>query len=180
MPKPIEDDQVLQDILAALIRTEDNNQARHVELVKKLSGIADQGSASSPATKTDLKRIEDKIDQIMATEQQVIDALAKIDAATTKVGTNVQAVATTVGTVSTGLQTVSDEMDAILAALQNSGVSQTILDQASALGDKVQAASDGLQAASDALTAQVPVLQAIAAKGVLNPVPVPPPAPPTA
>ncbi len=113
---------------------------------------------------TTLDRIEQKVNQIMATEQQVIDSLNKIDAATTKIGTNVQ-------TVADVLQTVSTEVDALEAALKAAGVSDALVAQASALGDKVQSASD-------ALDAQVPVLQAIAAKGVINPVPVPPPATP--
>lgn len=113
-----------------------------------------------PASKHDLKQLENKI---MATEQQVLDALGKIDTATSKIATNLQ-------TESTVLQTVSDEIDALKTALSNAGVSQNLIDTATALQAKVQASSD-------ALDAQVPVLQAIAAKGVLNPVPVPPPAP---
>ncbi len=100
----------------------------------------------------------------MATEQQVIDALNKIDAATTKIGGNVQIVADT-------LQVVSKEVDDLEAALKAAGVSDALVSQAASLGDKVQAASDSLDA-------QVPVLQAIAAKGTVNPVPVEPPPPP--
>jgi predicted GTPase len=112
-----------------------------------------------------LARIEQKVDHIMATEQQVLDGLAKIDAATTKIAGNVQVVADV-------LQTVSTEVDALEAALLAAGVSQGLVDQVSAIGDRAQAASD-------ALDAQVPVLQAIAAKGVINPVPVAPPVTPT-
>ena len=111
-----------------------------------------------------LDRIESMLRTIMATEQQVVDALNKIDAATTKIGTNVQTVADT-------LQTVSNEVDALEAALKAAGVSDALVAQAGALSDKVQQASD-------ALDAQVPVLQGIAAKGVMNPVPTPVPAPP--
>ncbi len=108
-----------------------------------------------------LKRVEEGVIQIMATEQQVVDALNKIDAATTKVAGNLTVVAQVT-------QTISDEMDALETALQNAGVSQALVDQASALGDRTQAASD-------ALATQIPVLQAIASKGVLTPVPVAPP-----
>lgn len=108
-----------------------------------------------------LERVEQGVTKIMATEQQVVDALNKIDAATTKVATNLTVVAQVT-------QTISDEMDALETALQNAGVPQALVDQASALGDRAQAASD-------ALDAQVPVLQAIATKGVINPVPVTPP-----
>lgn len=102
--------------------------------------------------------------EIMATEQQVIDALAKIDTAT-------NAIASNVSTIASGLNTVSGEVDALVAALKNAGVSDALVAQATALGDKASAAAD-------ALAAQVPVLNAIAAKGVLNPVPQPPPPPP--
>jgi len=117
-----------------------------------------------------LNRIEAKLDtanqgieKIMADEAVVIEALTKIDAATTKIAGNVQ-------TIATLDQTVSDEMDALIAGMKAQGVSQALIDQATATSAKAQAASD----ASDAL---VPVLQAIAAKGVQNPVPVPVPAP---
>ncbi len=110
------------------------------------------------ASKHDLTAMEEKI---MAKEQDVLDALAKIDAATTKIGATVEEEADVI-------QTVSDEVDALVTALQNAGVSQTLVDQATALADKAQASSDSL----DTL---VPVLKAIAAKGVTNPVPVPVP-----
>ncbi len=111
-----------------------------------------------PVTKHDLEKFEERI---MAKEQDVLDALAKIDAATTKIGATIQ-------TEANVIQTVSDEVDALVEALQNAGVSQTLVDQASALAEKTQASSDSL----DTL---VPILQAIAAKGVTNPVPVPVP-----
>jgi len=111
-----------------------------------------------PVTKHDLEKFEERI---MAKEQDVLDALAKIDAATTKIGATIQ-------TEANVIQTVSDEVDALVTALQNAGVSQALVDQASALAEKTQASSESL----DAL---VPVLQAIAAKGVTNPVPVPVP-----
>jgi len=111
-----------------------------------------------------VNQIKGDTTKIMANEQQVIDALQKIDAATTKTGGNIQIIADT-------LQVVSKEVDDLETALKNAGVSDTLVSQATSLGDRVQAASD-------ALDAQVPVLQAIAAKGVVNPVPVEPPPPP--
>lgn len=103
----------------------------------------------------------------MADQQQEIDALNKIDAATTAIATNLT---TQAGVV----QTISDEVDALVAAQTNAGVPQAIIDQTTALADKAQAAAD-------ALNAQVPALQAIATKGASNPVPVPVPTPaPTA
>lgn len=113
------------------------------------------------ATKHDLDEWGKKI---MATEAEVKAALDKIDAATTKTAANLQVVADLD-------QKISDELDALLAKLQTAGVSQELLDATSALAERAQASSD-------ALDAQVPVLQAIAAKGAANPVPLPvPPAP---
>ena len=92
-------------------------------------------------------------------------ALAKIDAATTKTAANIQIVADTD-------QKISDEIDAFLAAAPPG----TVITDAQVAS--LQALGDRVQASSDALDAQVPVLQAIAAKGAANPVPVPvPPAP---
>ena len=121
------------------------------DLLKSLSGLA---------TKQDLETF---VNKIMATEAQVVAALNRIDAATTAIAANLQIVSDTNATIST-------DVDTLVTALQNAGVSQTLVDQANALGDKAQASSD-------TLAAQIPVLQAIAAKGVLNPVPVPVPAP---
>jgi hypothetical protein len=103
-------------------------------------------------------------EKLMATEQQVVDALTKIDAATTSIAGNLTTVASVTDTIST-------EVDALVAALQAAGVAQSTVDMAVAIGAKADAAST-------ALNAQVPVLQAIAAKGVINPVPLPPPPPP--
>lgn len=123
-----------------------------------------------PVTTAALARIEHKLDtiidkenQIMATEAEVQLALQKIDDATTKTAANVQVIADLD-------QQISNEVDQLLAAAQAAGVSQAILDRITSIGAKAQASSD-------ALDAQVPVLQAIAAKGVVNPVPVEPPPP---
>lgn len=112
-----------------------------------------------------LTQQERQIQNIMATEAEVKAALDKIDAATTKTAANVQAISNIAGTIST-------EVDALVAALKAAGVSQALVDQATALGTK----ADAIGTASDAL---VPVLQGIASKGVVNPVPIPvPPVPP--
>lgn len=112
-----------------------------------------------------LTQQERQIQNIMATEAEVKAALDKIDAATTKTAANVQAISDIAGTIST-------EVDALVAALKAAGVSQALVDQATALGTK----ADAIGTASDAL---VPVLQGIASKGVVNPVPIPvPPVPP--
>ena len=118
------------------------------------------------------------IQTIMATEQQVADALRQIDTATTKIAGNVQAIADAETTQSTVIQTISTEVDALVAALQNAGVSQALIDQATALGTKADAAATASDAAAANAAALVPVLQAIASKGVSNPVPVQPPPPP--
>lgn len=118
------------------------------------------------ATLNLLAQIEGAVKIIMATEKEVADALVKIDAATSRAAANIQILADTD-------QKISDEVDALVAALKAAGVSQALVDQASALAAKSQAVSDSLDT-------MVPALQAIAAKGVTNPVPVPvPAAPPT-
>ncbi len=111
-------------------------------------------------------RIEQKVDKLMGLAEDNAAAMAKIDAATTKIASNVQIIADTD-------QKISDEMDAFLAGVTpGATLTQEQVDAAKALSDR-------LQASSDALDAQVPVLQAIAAKGNTNPVPVPvPDAPP--
>lgn len=107
--------------------------------------------------------IEQKLDKIMASQAEMEAALTKIDAATTQTAENVVAIGTVADTIST-------EVDALQDALKNAGVSQALLDQAAAVGSK----ADSLSAAAGAL---VPVLQGIASKGSVNPVPVPVPPP---
>jgi hypothetical protein len=103
-------------------------------------------------------------ERIMATELEMKSALDKIDVATTKIGANLTVVS---GVVTT----IGEDVDALIAALQAAGIPQELIDQATSIGTKSEAAV----AALDAL---VPVLQAIASKGVINPVPVPvPPVP---
>ncbi len=98
--------------------------------------------------------------------EQIQAALDKIDVATNKIATNVQSNANVI-------QTISDELDALVAKLMTStGVDPALVQKAQNLADRAQTASD-------ALDAQVPVLQAIAAKGVSNPVPINPTATPT-
>ena len=133
-------------------------------ILPALDGIADQLAASSATSNKKLDDLGQKVGKIMATEQQVSDALDKIDQATTDIATNVAAISTVDATIST-------EMTALVAALQAAGVSQALVDKATALQAKAQAAAT-------ALDAQIPVLQAIASQGVLNPVPTPVPVPP--
>ncbi len=102
--------------------------------------------------------------QIMADQALESAALAKIDAETTRSAANIQALADVT-------QTLNNEIDALLAAQTAAGVPQAILDQTTALANRSQALSD-------ALDGQVAALQAVASKGVANPVPVPvPPVP---
>jgi hydrogenase maturation factor HypF (carbamoyltransferase family) len=103
-------------------------------------------------------------------EQQVKDALTKIDTATTQIAANLQIVATTA-------ETIDEDVTALQAALakalaSGTGVTQDLVDQANSISTK----SAGT---ADALAVLIPVLQGIASKGVITPVPVPvPPAPP--
>lgn len=132
-----------------------------------VTGLAD---AQFQALLAHLISTERKVDQILMDEQLVSDKLDQIDAATTKAASNIQILADTD-------QHISDEFDALVQELKaaqsaGSGVSQALVDKATALGTKSQSVSDSLDA-------MVPALQAIASKGIQNPVPVPiPPAPP--
>jgi DNA repair exonuclease SbcCD ATPase subunit len=118
-----------------------------------------------------LDRIEGTLDKIlenerniMANEQQMQDALNKIDQATTRAGQNLQ-------TLSTTTQKISDEVDQFISKLQDANVPQNLIDQATGLADRLQTVSDGLDQ-------HATFLSAIASKGASNPVPVPvPPAP---
>ena len=148
----------------ALKITIEGDDSSFIALLKEIAQGVVVGSGHAEQIEAKLNQIIEGQTKIMATEQQVIDALNKIDAATTAIAGNVS-------TVATGLATVGGEVDALVQALKNAGVSDTLVAQASALSDR-------LGAASDALAAQVPVLQQIAASGVLNPVPAPPPPPP--
>ena len=103
-------------------------------------------------------------------EALVKAALDRIDAATTQAATNIAALATTDQAISNEFDTLNKALAGALAGGQ--GVTQALVDQASALAGKSQAVSDSL-------AAMVPALTAIASKGVTNPVPLPiPPAPP--
>ncbi len=110
------------------------------------------------------KQVINKLDQIMANQADIEAALTKIDTATNKIAANVQAIATVD-------QTISDEIDAFLKATPVG----TVLTDAQVA--QLQGLADRAQSSSDASDAQVAVLQAIAAKGAVNPVPVPVPAP---
>lgn len=120
-------------------------------------------STASPALINLLTKIQGDLKTIMADQQLEIDALNKIDAATTQIA---QAVTDQAGVV----QTIATEVTALVAAQQAAGVPQAIIDQTTALGDR-------LQQAATALVAQTPALQAIASQGASNPVPVTPPTP---
>lgn len=96
----------------------------------------------------------------MLNDQEVIALLMKIDGATNKLATNVQIIADTD-------QTISDEIDAFLAGTRPG----TVFTDAQAA--QLQGLADRLQSSSDAADAQVVVLKAIAAKGAVNPVPLP-------
>ncbi len=100
----------------------------------------------------------------MATVQELTDALAKIDAATTKQGAALQ-------TIADDEQKVSDTLDALIVKLGNSVPPEVVA--------QVQALADRAQLVSDHLDAQAAFSTALAAKGAATPVPTPPPpAPP--
>jgi len=123
--------------------------------------------------------------KIMATEQELLDQMAKVDTATTKMAGNVQVIADITTQNGTVLSTISDEVDVLLTELKDSGVSQATLDKMSALGAKADAGATASDTAVAALQSLVPVLQGIATKAsnavpIQPPPPPPPPPPPTA
>lgn len=123
-------------------------------------------------TKLDL--IQKTLKEIKMTEQEFLAVLTKVDTTTNKIGANLS----TIGTIQQGeadtIQTIKTEVDALVAAQQNAGVSDAIVNATKAIADKLQASSDTSDAAVAALQLQVPVLQGIAAAGT----PVVPPPPP--
>jgi uncharacterized protein HemY len=142
----------------------------HIHIEKLTESInrlaaAIESRAGEQQTKVILDRIAEMEQKIMATQADIEAALSKIDVATTKTAANIQIVADTD-------QKISDEIDVLLKEVQPGTV---VTDEQVT---RLQSFADRMQANSDALDAQVPVLQAIAAKGAGNPVPVPvPPAP---
>ena len=148
------------------------------ELLKTISSLTHAISESTQQRKAEfewcksheitviLKRLEEKVDKIMLTQEQEAALLQKLNDATNKLATNI-------GAIGTVTQTVSDEIDAFLVA----NPPGTVLTDAQVTA--LQANADKLQAASDASDAQVAALQAIATKGAGNPVPVPVPPPTT-
>jgi hypothetical protein len=108
-----------------------------------------------------------KIERIIVTEQQVKDALSKVDLATNQIAANVSIVAALD-------QNIANEIIALKQAVTDAqangdGVSQELVDMADALATKAQTSSD-------ALTALIKPLQDIASSGE-NPVPTPVPPP---
>lgn len=108
--------------------------------------------------------IELKANKIMATEQQLLDQMKLIDAATTKQAEALQA-------DGDALQKISDDLDKIIAAGPQAGVSQGTLDQLTALATRAQAVSDNLDTHS-AFSKTI----AVKADNAV-PQPVPPPVP---
>ncbi len=122
-------------------------------------------------------------EKILMDEQVVKDLLTKIDSATTAIGNNVNQESANLSIIGGVIGTISSEVGdlqaALAAALANgTGVSQALVDQATALQTKADAASTAIQASTDALAGLVPVLNGIATSAqVPVPVPVPPPSP---
>lgn len=131
-----------------------------------------------------LTRMENKLDiantgisKIMADESAVATLLTKIDTATTAIGNNVQSIASNVNALGTTASQISSEVDTLVAGMQNAGVSQALIDQATAVGTKMDTLAGSASDTATATSNLVPVLSAIATKGAGNPVPVPVPVP---
>lgn len=134
-------------------------------IIKELTLNVIVGDASvANSILTQLTQLNKKVDQIMATEQQVLDAIKQIDDTTTAIGTNVAA---SVAVIST----IDAEVKALIVAGQAQGIPDTVLQALAAVSGK-------LQPVMTSLNGQAASLNAIATEGVLNPIPVPPPPPP--
>ena len=114
--------------------------------------------------------------EIQVTDQEVKAVLDQVDVATNKIAANLTGVAAAQTTEADVVQTISNEIDALVANQGTNGISQATADQLTAIANRLQTSSDNSDAIAAATTAQVPTLQAIAAKGA--PVVPPPPPPP--
>jgi methyl-accepting chemotaxis protein len=115
-----------------------------------------------------LRELSGKLDRVLAQGEQILmndselkALLDQIDTATNHIGSNVQTIADT-------SQTISDEVDALVTAQQNAGVSSEIIARTKAIADR-------MQQVSDAGDSQVTLLKAIAAKGKPTVPDLPPP-----
>lgn len=124
-----------------------------------------------------IDQILSKMETLLATEQQALEALAKIDAATTSAGVSLTAIGDNVNSLTTIATQVGTEVDALVAALQAAGVSQALIDQAVAVQAKAESFANASAGVSAATASLVPVMNAIASKGIINPVPIPVPPP---
>jgi uncharacterized protein YoxC len=123
--------------------------------LKSVRGVLDRVQASLAA----LQRLGERI---MATEQQLLDTIKKIDEATTKQGQVLQAEADT-------LRHISDDVDKLLVQIRSGQVSDSTL-------ASLQAQADKIQAISDSLDKQAQFSKDLATKAD-NPVPAPVPNP---
>lgn len=102
--------------------------------------------------------------KIMKNEQEALDLMAKIDAATTKQGESLAAEGLL-------LQKISDNIDALIVEVgQSGGVSDDLI-------ARLQAEADKSGEIADKLAEQAAFSSAVASKGVENPIPVPVPEP---
>jgi hypothetical protein len=123
-----------------------------------------------------LKIIEGKADKLMATDAEMSAVLTTIDETTTAIATNVEAIGVTSTAAAATAVEISADVDALIAAQGQAGVSQALMDQAAAIRDKATGLGTSVTTVKEAAAALVPVLQGIAAKhdpANLVPVPVP-------
>lgn len=124
-----------------------------------------------------LRSLNIKVEEIKHMDQETQNVLNKIDTSTTKIGANVGIIATNTQTIANTDQVISDELDALIVKLTALGnTPPDVLQALQKQADNLQKNSDASDAAVVALQAQIPVLEAIAAKGQPT-VPDAPPAP---
>ncbi len=152
----------------------------HIYIHQVADDKLDQVLAALADLRTQVSTVISQQEQILMDEKAVLAALAAIDDATSKVAANLTVIGSTTSSIADVGGQIKTEIESLQAQLGSMGsaVPQSISDAVSSLGTKASALSTSAQAATDALSAQVPVLQAIAAEGVSNAVPVAPPPPP--
>lgn len=132
--------------------------------------VALQSRQDNTAVLAALQSLQEGQRKLLMNDQETAALLKKLDDSTNVLAANQQIIADTD-------QAISDEMDAFIAAVKAAPAGTVLTD---AQVTQLQTLADKVQATSNASDSQVAVLQAIASKGVANPVPVTPaPLPPS-
>lgn len=124
-----------------------------------------------------LNSIKQDTKEIKVTDAEVLAVLNQVDATTTKTASNLDSISAAQATEAGVIQTISDELDALVANQGSNGISDATAAVLTGIANRLQTSSDNSDKIVAATQAQIPTLQAIAAKGAPT-VPPPPPPPP--